>query len=59
MQIETNDEKFKLDNNNKGNTSQKEQTMWPYLARSTAFLSFFAQSAMRGSTRATLQLRNI
>jgi len=31
----------------------------PYLARSTALRSFFAQSATRGSTRATLQLRNI
>jgi len=31
----------------------------PYLARSTALRSFFAQSAIRGSTRATLQLRNI
>jgi hypothetical protein len=30
-----------------------------YLARSIALRSFFAQSAIRGSTRATLQLRNI
>ena len=30
-----------------------------YLARSTALRSFFAQSAIRGSTRATLQLRSI
>ena len=30
-----------------------------YLARSTELRSFFAKSAIRGSTRATLQLRSI
>jgi len=34
-------------------------TKLSYLARRTAFRSFFAESAIRGRTRATLQLRNI